>query len=162
MKTSFAALLAVLVTLCTTSTALAETPTPSGDATAIAPVTVSQFYYSEIREGDVAPKVTNDPPAAIAAIEGDDVIMSITYAGKPEPEVEVFRDLEPIFNGGVYVIKSGLNENTGHLTATIFIKRALEDDSGEYTFKLTNKAGEVRAVIRLSVVYDPSPWSSAL
>lgn len=145
MKNSFATFVAVLVTLCTTSTALADTPTPSGNATLTALSAVPQFYYSDRKE--VPPRVINDiRESTIKAEIGERVTFWIEFVGMPMPNIEIFHNDQPISSGvdGYYI-------TTVDSKCILVIEYVFPEDAGKYKFKLKNSSGECAVVFTLEV-----------
>lgn len=78
--------------------------------------------------------------------ENEDVTFTIPFAGSPKPDAEWF-------TSGVLVKpnprkKKGIDEDSASLT----IKKVVDDDAGEYTIKLTNPVGDVSASLTLIIL----------
>ncbi|KAI1702784.1 immunoglobulin domain-containing protein [Ditylenchus destructor] len=96
--------------------------------------TKANFGVEELLQ---APKFTEGlKPVEIK--EKDSGTMSVVVEGKPEPQVEWFKDGRPIEVDNVHVVKK--DEDHGRHSLTV--KDAALADAGTYTCKATNKVGE--------------------
>ncbi|KHN78733.1 Muscle M-line assembly protein unc-89 [Toxocara canis] len=83
----------------------------------------------------------------VAVQEFETANLSVTVVGKPEPEVQWFKDGAPVNIDNVHVI-SKKEENGQH---TLTIKQARLEDSGTYSCKAVNKAGTIETKAMFAV-----------
>lgn len=78
--------------------------------------------------------------------ENEDVTFTIPFAGTPKPEVEWF-------TSGTVVRSTPRKKKTlDEDSATLTIKKVVDDDAGEYTIKVTNPVGDVSAALKLIIL----------
>lgn len=144
MRKSFVALAAVLGTLFTTSTVLADTPAPI-DAPKIAAPNIPQLYYSLTRADVYPPQITRNPQP-VTVSKGQRVSLTIEFEGQPVPTVEVFRDnilLDlTLPKYGLYSVEK---------VYILTIRNVQLEDSGTYKFVVKNTMGNVQASAKLTV-----------
>lgn len=78
--------------------------------------------------------------------ENEDLTITIPFSGTPKPEAEWFV--------GDTVIKpsSRKNKTTEENSATLTIKKVVNEDAGDYTIRLKNPVGDVEAALTLIVL----------
>lgn len=78
--------------------------------------------------------------------EHEDVTFTIPFTGAPKPEAEWF-------TSGTLVKSTPRKKKTlGEDSATLTIKKVIDEDAGEYTIKLTNPLGDVQASLTLIIL----------
>ncbi|KAK0423255.1 hypothetical protein QR680_008049 [Steinernema hermaphroditum] len=115
-----------------------EATNAAGKETSSAPVTVEPSA-----EG---PKFT-EGLKSVSIKESETAEMSVTVAGKPEPEVQWFKDSQPVQVDGAHFIEK--KDSEGH--HTLIIKDARVEDKGTYSCKATNVAGTAESSATVTV-----------
>uniref|UniRef100_A0A9J2P3W7 Immunoglobulin I-set domain protein n=1 Tax=Ascaris lumbricoides TaxID=6252 RepID=A0A9J2P3W7_ASCLU len=105
--------------------------------------TKANFAVEETVE---APKFMEEL-SEIAVQELETAELSVTVAGKPEPEVKWFKDGVPVNIDNAHII-SRKGESGQH---TLIIKEARLEDSGSYSCKAVNKAGTTETKAKFAV-----------
>lgn len=78
--------------------------------------------------------------------ENEDVTFTIPIAGTPKPEAEWFT------SGTVVKSTPHKKKTLDEDSASLTIKKVVDDDAGEYTIKLTNPVGDVSASLKLIIL----------
>ncbi|KAE9550266.1 hypothetical protein FO519_006527 [Halicephalobus sp. NKZ332] len=84
---------------------------------------------------------------SLELVEGQEAELSVLVTGKPEPQVEFFKNGYPVqIDGNRIVLKS---EGNGRYT--LLIKDSIQDDTASYSAKATNKVGSVETKCKVYV-----------
>lgn len=78
--------------------------------------------------------------------ESEDVTFTIPFSGTPKPEAEWFT------SGTVVKSTPRTKKTLGEDSASLTIKKVVDDDAGEYTIKLKNPVGDVQASLTLVIL----------
>ena len=87
----------------------------------------------------------------VKADEGGQAVFKMKVTGEPKPKVQWSKGWKQIQDGGRFVVAydDDLDE------AILAIEELVPTDTGKYTCKLTNVAGEDKAVVSVAVVQKP-------
>lgn len=152
MKKSFAILAIALMTVCVTSTALADTPAPVPvDIPQIKVSSVPKLYYSDQPIPMAAPNITWKSPSIIYVEEGKSLTLVVEFTAWPEPSVEVSFNgqASPFINSDDFILS--YTGGKGSYVSYLTIKQVYEEDGGIFGFKITNSLGFVNAYMSLIV-----------
>lgn len=78
--------------------------------------------------------------------EHEDVTFTITFSGAPKPEAEWFTSDTVVKNDTRK--KKTINEDS----ATLTIKKVVDEDAGDYTIRLKNPVGDAEADLKLIIM----------
>lgn len=78
--------------------------------------------------------------------ENEDVTFKIPFTGAPKPEAEWYT------SGTVVKSTPRKKQTLGEDSATLTIKKVVDEDAGEYTIKLKNPVGDVQASLTLIIL----------
>ncbi|KAL3121108.1 hypothetical protein niasHT_005368 [Heterodera trifolii] len=92
-----------------------------------------------------------EPLKDVSVRTEETVVLRVTVAGKPEPDVQWLKDGEPVQVDGQNVVRNDETETGRH---TLTLNQVRLEDAALYTCKATNKAGETESRGRLSVQED--------
>lgn len=99
------------------------------------------------------PQIENQTPPTLLVKEkvykvreNEDVTFTIPFGGTPKPDVEWFTSGKLVKND------SRKKKTTGEDSATLTIKKVVDEDAGEYTIKLENPIGDVQADLTLIIL----------
>lgn len=77
--------------------------------------------------------------------ENQDVTIIVKFTGTPQPTAEWFKE------NAVLKIKNKIEPKIDEESATLTIKKVIEEDAGDYTLKLKNPSGEAEAYLHLVI-----------
>lgn len=119
----------------------------SGDisCTAANATTASKLCVEEIQ---TLPIITTDKDQTIKVKENDDVTMTVKFSGTPKP------DAEWSTTKNVVVKNKHLIPTLDEQSASLTIKKVVDDDEGIYTVRLKNPVGEVEATLNLIIMSE--------
>lgn len=92
------------------------------------------------------PIITSDKDQTIKVKENDDVTMTIKYTGVPMPDAEWTTSKKVIAKSKRTI------PTIDEQSATLTIKKVVEEDEDVYTVKLVNPVGEAEASLRLVIM----------
>lgn len=75
--------------------------------------------------------------------ENEDVTFTIPFGGTPTPEAEWFT------SDTIVKTTPRKKKTIDEESATLTIRRVVDEDAGDYTIKLTNPVGDVSAALKL-------------
>lgn len=78
--------------------------------------------------------------------EHEDVTFTIPFSGTPKPEAEWFT------SGTVVKNDTRKKKTIGEDSATLTIKKVVDEDAGDYTIRLKNPVGDVEADLKLIIM----------
>lgn len=78
--------------------------------------------------------------------ENEDVSFTVPFTGAPKPDAEWFT------SGTVVKQTPRKKKQIGEDSASLTIKKVVDEDSGEYVIKLTNPVGDVQASLTLVIL----------
>ncbi|TDG44139.1 hypothetical protein AWZ03_009416, partial [Drosophila navojoa] len=103
-----------------------------------------------VEELKLPPVITSDKDQTIKVKENEDATFTVKYTGAPTPEAEWT-------SRKVVIPKSKRTIPTiDEQSATLTIKKVVDDDEGEYTVKLVNPVGEAEASLHLLIMRKPT------
>ncbi|KAL9904483.1 titin-like [Glossina fuscipes fuscipes] len=103
-----------------------------------------------VEEITAAPLIISDKQQTFKVKEDEEVALSVKYSGVPQPQAEWSTSKKVI-------IKTQRTVPTiDEQTATLTIKKVVNEDEGEYVVKLTNPVGEAEATLHLFIMRKPS------
>ncbi|XP_043063754.1 titin isoform X2 [Drosophila ficusphila] len=103
-----------------------------------------------VEELKLPPVITSDKDQTIKAKENDDVTFTVKYTGVPTPEA-VWTTRKVVIPKSKRTIPA-IDEQS----ATLTIKKVVDEDEGEYTVKLVNPVGEAEASLHLVIMRKPT------
>uniref|UniRef100_A0A0K8VP60 Titin n=2 Tax=Bactrocera latifrons TaxID=174628 RepID=A0A0K8VP60_BACLA len=115
--------------------------------TAANATTASKLCVEEIQ---TLPIITTDKDQTIKVKENDDVTMTVKFTGTPKP------DAEWSTTKNVVVKNKHLIPTLDEQSASLTIKKVVDDDEGIYTVRLKNPVGEVEATLNLIIMRKPT------
>lgn len=99
-----------------------------------------------VEELKLPPVITSDKDQTIKVKQDEDATFTVKYTGAPTPEAEWT-------TRKVVIPKSKRTIPTiDEQSATLTIKKVVDDDEGEYTVRLVNPVGEAEASLRLVIM----------
>lgn len=100
-----------------------------------------------VEEVKTAPIIISDKQQTIKVKENDDVTMTVKYTGVPQPDAEWTTSKKVIVKKTNRTIPT-IDEQS----ATLTIKKVVDEDEGEYTVKLKNPVGDAEASLHLIIM----------
>lgn len=99
-----------------------------------------------VEEVKTAPIITSDKDQTIKVKENEDVTFTVKYTGVPQPEAEWSTSKKVIVKSKRHI--PTIDEQSASLT----IKKVVEEDEDNYTLKLVNPVGEAEASLHLVIM----------
>lgn len=99
-----------------------------------------------VEELKLPPVITSDKDQTIKVKENDDATFTVKYTGVPTPEA-VWTTKKVVIPKSKRIIPT-IDEQS----ATLTIKKVVDDDEGEYTVKLVNPVGDAEASLHLVIM----------
>lgn len=103
-----------------------------------------------VEEPKTPPIIISDKEQTVKVKENDDVTLTIKYTGVPQPDAE-WKTSKKVLVKSNRVIPT-IDEQSASLT----IRKVVEEDEDEYTVKLKNPVGEAEASLHLVIMRKPS------
>lgn len=103
-----------------------------------------------VEEVKTPPTILSDKNQTIKVKENDDVTMTIKYTGTPQPDADWTTSKK------VIVKSNRITPTMDEQSASLTIRKVVEEDEDEYTIKLKNPVGEAEASLHLVIMRKPS------
>lgn len=105
----------------------------------------NDLYYSTFAENQMPPTIQLKQNV-YKVRENEDVTFTIPFAGTPKPDAEWFT------SGTVIKPSPRKKKRIDEDSATLTIRKVVDEDAGEYVIKLTNPVGDVSASLTLIIL----------
>lgn len=104
------------------------------------------YYNVFIAVDEMPPKIKKDTPKLYKVKKNEDVDITVKFAASPKPTDEW------TVNGKVITKSNRVKPTMDEKSATLTIKKFVEEDVGDYVLKLANSIGDASVTIKVVMI----------